>query len=97
MLGFPRVEPVGPGCPDAEAAGGASWSLPPPSGAVGPVVFPPPLPGCWGGGQSSLSPPSSPATCFGGRNDSAQSAERSPPNLEPVRGSGLPGSRELET
>lgn len=38
----------GAGMPDAAAAGGASWSLPPPSGAVGPVVHPPPpaaLPG----------------------------------------------------
>lgn len=53
MLGFPRVGPVGPGWPDAAAAGGASWSLPPPSGAVGPVV-PPSTSGLLGRGTEQL-------------------------------------------
>ncbi|XP_054396558.2 pleckstrin homology-like domain family B member 3 isoform X2 [Pongo abelii] len=81
---------VGPGWPDAEATGGASPSLPPPSGAVGPVV-PPPLPGCWGGGPGGLSPPSSPATCLIGRSGRAQRAERSAPKPELVRGPRLWG------
>lgn len=58
---------------------------------------PPLLPGCWGGGENSLSPPFSPATCLGGRNDSALSSEGSEPQPERVRGPGLRRWRGMET
>lgn len=100
MLGFPRVGLVGlvgPGWPDAAAAGGANWSLPPPSGAVGPVV-PPSTSGLLGRGtEQLLSPASSPATCPVDRTGCAPSAEGNTPNPEQVRGPGLRGRRGLET
>lgn len=91
MLGLLKVGPVGPGWPDAAAAGGARWSLPPPLRAVGPVV--PPLHFRDGGEGDRAACLSSlfPSHLSSGPTPQRQNAERSAPKLEPVRGPGLRG------
>lgn len=92
MLGFPRV---GPGWPDAAAAGGASWSLPPPSRAVGPVVPIHFRAAGKGDRAASLSSLFS-SHLSSGQKLQRRSAEGSAPKPEPVRGPGLGWWRGLE-
>lgn len=94
MLSFPRVG-LG-GCDGhVRRAGLASCSLL--FRELLDLLCPPPLPGCWGWGQNSLSPPSSPVTSLGGRNDSAQIAEGSEPKPVRVRGLRLRCRSGMET
>lgn len=86
----------GAGMPGCQVAGGARRLLPPPSGAVGPVV-PPPLPGCSGGGAEQPLSSLLPSLLFQRLKRQRPECRARARNPERVRGPGLRGSRGLET